>query len=382
MRPAWSKRKGGDHAGAPAGAPGSPPHIEGYSDLVAIGHGGSATVYRAEQDDFDRLVAIKVLHVDAADRRTQRRFSRERALGGRLSGHPNVMTVYDSGFLDGRYPYLAMEHFELGSLADRLAARGPLDVETVLHVGVRIAGALGSAHLAGIVHRDVKPQNILMSRFGEPVLADFGIAAVTEAGVSMTTALTPVHAAPELLEGKTPTPAADVFALGSTLHTLLAGSPPFAGPPDEGVLAQLLRITNSEVPPLPRDDIPAELTGVLHRAMAKQPEERFTSAAELGRALQRVQAVLGVATTQLPIETVEVDEPSAARLDEAPLAPAPPARAEERDDPTVHPRVESTVAGRHALPPPAEPERAGATRRRLVAAVVAASVIVAAGAAW
>ena len=161
-------------------------------------------MYQATQDGYDRRVALKVLNIDISDRRAQRRFQRERALNGRLSDHPNVVTVLDSGFVDGRYPYLAMELFELGSLSDQLRQRGPFTVPAALHIGVRIAGALESAHRLGVLHRDVKPQNILQSRFGEPALADFGIAAILELEMehSLTAALTPVHAAPRAAGGR------------------------------------------------------------------------------------------------------------------------------------------------------------------------------------
>jgi serine/threonine-protein kinase PknK len=308
--------RGENNGVVPAVASSGQPHIAGYTELVVIGHGASATVYRALQEGFDRSVALKVLNVDISDRRAQKRFQRERSVNGRLSNHPNVVTVLDSGFVDGRHPYLAMELLEHGSLADRLAQRGPFDVALTLHIGVRIAGALESAHRLGILHRDVKPQNILLSRFGEPALADFGIATILEMEHSLTAALTPVHAAPEVLEGADPTAQTDVYALGSTLFTLLAGSAPFVGPPGEGMLAQLLRITTSDVPPMPRADVPPALIDLLRSSMAKRPVERISSAGAFGEALQRVQTGLGLAVTPLPVDVPEV----VAALDDAPAA--------------------------------------------------------------
>jgi serine/threonine-protein kinase PknK len=293
-------------SGTDAAASTGQPHISGYTDLAVIGHGASATVYRALQEGFDRWVALKVLNVDISDRRAQKRFQRERSVNGRLSNHPNVVTVLDSGFVDGRHPYLAMELLEHGSLADRLVQRGPFDVALTLHIGVRIAGALESAHRLGILHRDVKPQNILLSRFGEPALADFGIATILEMEHSLTAALTPVHAAPEVLEGADPTAQTDVYALGSTLFTLLAGSAPFVGPPGEGMLAQLLRITTSDVPPMPRADVPRALIELLRSSMAKRPIERIGTAGAFGEELQRVQTGLGLAVTPLPVDVPEV----------------------------------------------------------------------------
>lgn len=335
-------------------------HVEGYSDLDVVGHGASATVYRATQDGYDRQVALKVLNIDISDRRAQKRFQRERALNGRLSGHPNVVTVLDSGFVDGRYPYLAMELFELGSLADLVRERGPFDVATTLHVGVRIAGALESAHQLGVLHRDVKPQNILWSRFGEPALADFGIAAILEMEHSLTAALTPVHAAPELLEGADPSERTDVYALGSTLYTMLAGTPPFAGPAGEGMLAQLLRITTSDLPVLGRADVPASLTDVLRHAMAKRPDDRLPSAAALGTALREVQRELRLELTPLPVDgagsvlpPVTAPTLSAGAVSPAPMSPAPTPPSPLTTTGELPPPPPAAAPSAHPLPPAA-----------------------------
>lgn len=354
-------RRGGEHGGpavdptrqAATGAP----VIPGYTDLEVIGHGASATVYRAMQEGYDRQVAVKVLNVDVSDRRAQRRFQRERALNGRLSDHPNVVTVLDSGFVDGRHPYLAMELFELGSLTDHLRTRGPFDVAAALHIGVRIAGALESAHRLGVLHRDVKPQNVLQSRFGEPALADFGIAAILEMEHSLTAALTPVHAAPELLEGSDPSERTDVYALASTIYTVLAGSPPFAGPPGEGMLAQLLRITTSDLPALARADVPASLVETLRHALAKRPAERTEGAAEFGRALQRVQAELGLAVTPLPVDGATTDptpgRPVTAASTPAPAPPASVAPPSASAVPSPATAVSTAAPSGSSLAPPA-----------------------------
>jgi serine/threonine-protein kinase PknK len=315
-----------------ASASGEMAKIAGYGELTVIGHGASATVYRAVQEGFDRSVALKVLNIDISDRRAQRRFQRERALNGRLSSHPNVVTVLDSGFVDGRYPYLAMELFDQGSLTRQIKDRGPFTVAKTLHIGVRIAGALESAHRMGVLHRDVKPQNILESRFGEPALADFGIASILEMDQSLTMALTPVHAAPEILEGGEPTASTDVYALASTIYTMLTGSPPFAGPPGEGMLAQLLRITTSDLPTIARADVPPSLIALLRQATAKRPEQRPASAAAFGESLQRIQIELGLGRTEMPVDETGAS-PSPVRLDDDDdwadtSSPAPPSEPE------------------------------------------------------
>jgi serine/threonine-protein kinase PknK len=317
------------------------PKIAGYGELTVIGHGASATVYRAVQEGFDRSVALKVLNIDISDRRAQRRFQRERSLNGRLSSHPNVVTVLDSGFVDGRYPYLAMELFDHGSLTQQIKNRGPFTVAKALHVGVRIAGALESAHRLGVLHRDVKPQNILESRFGEPALADFGIASILEMDQSLTMALTPVHAAPEILEGGEPTASTDVYALASTIYTMLTGSPPFAGPPGEGMLAQLLRITTSDLPTIARSDVPASLIALLRQATAKRPEQRPASAAVFGESLQRIQTELGLGRTELPVDETGAP-PSPIRLNDD----------DEADTSSPIPTVEPVLMTPATFPPP------------------------------
>ncbi len=338
------------------GPTGQLPSVDGYADLEVVGHGASATVYRARQVGYDRSVALKVLNIDVSDRRGQKRFDRERSLNGRLSDHPHVVTVLDSGFVNGRHPYLAMELFEQGSLNDQLKRNGPFDLAAALHIGVRIAGALESAHRIGVIHRDVKPQNILTSRFGEPALADFGIATILQMDESFTTALTPVHAAPELLEGADPSPLSDVYALASTIYTLLAGSAPFAGPAGEGVLAQLLRITTSDIPAIPRDDIDDALLDLLRRAMAKRPAERTPSAARFGVELQDAQRRLGHAVTSLPVSIEPNDvrpDPNDVRSDPNDLRSGPNDVTAESRSRSVTSAPIAPPSGRGVVIPPA-----------------------------
>src|SRR5205807_6212098 len=141
-------------------------------------------------------------------------------------GHPNIVTVYDSGFTKSGVPYLAMEYLARGSLFDQVKSAGPQRWEEVLGLGVRLAGALETAHRQGVLHRDIKPENVLMSNFGEPKLADFGIAHVVGGPESGSVQLSVLHAPPEVVEGKAATEASDVYALASTLFTLAWGRPP------------------------------------------------------------------------------------------------------------------------------------------------------------
>lgn len=277
--------------------------VEGYSDLERIAVGGFSTVYRAQQERFDRLVALKVFTIGALDERAQQRFIRECSLTGRLTGHPNIVRIFDAGFTASGLPFIAMEHYGKGSLAARLQAAGPLPVDEVLRVGVKIAGALETAHRSGILHRDLKPENVLVSDYEDPVLADFGISAVNQVREASLTleGLTPPHAPPEVIEGEHADEASDIYSLGSTLYTLLAGSPPFGGGAGEALLPLLRRIIENPVPDMARGGVPESLMATLRQAMAKDRADRHGSAAELGGALQGVQRELGMTPTELPL---------------------------------------------------------------------------------
>lgn len=275
--------------------------IAGYHDLVRVGAGGFSTVYRAHQDRFDRTVAVKVLSVEMVDETAQRRFQRECRASGRLSNHPNIVTVLDSGFTDDGRPYIVTEYMSNGSLGDRLHAEGVFPVEEVLAIGVKMCSALAAVHAAGILHRDIKPQNILVSDYGEPALADFGISAITVGpeATTGTSSLTPFHTAPEVLEGQPTSIATDVYSLGSTLYTLLAARAPFQRGEDEALLPMMRRIVSDPVPDIDRPDVPPVVMELLRYTLAKQPEGRYPDAIALGEALQATQAHLGFAVTPL-----------------------------------------------------------------------------------
>ena len=305
--------------------------IDGYSGFERVGSGGFSTVYRAHQDRFNRLVAVKVLSVELLDDNAQRRFARECSIAGQLSAHPNIVTVLDSGLLDDGRPYIVTEYMSGGSLGQRLAERGPLGIDEAAEIGVKVAGALAAVHDAGILHRDIKPENILMSGYEEPALADFGISAVTAGrdATMGTDSLTPLHAPPEMLEGAPSTAAGDIYSLGSTIYALLAGRAPFQPTGPEGILSLMRRITTSPVPPITSSAIPASLTGVLETALAKDPAERFASATAMAEALQQVQVERGLHPTPIPRPQVAASThppsvPAGSGLDTGLPEPLPP----------------------------------------------------------
>ncbi len=296
---------------------GLPVAIEGYDVLDRIGAGGFSVVYRARQRSLDREVAIKVLNLGFATADEQRTFERECHALGRLSHHPNIVTVFNEAMTaDGR-PCIVMELYE-HTFRERIDAEGPLPIPTVLEVGVRVAGALETAHEAGILHRDLKPHNIFVSAYGEPALGDFGISTLDEErSHSGPSGLSVAYAAPEVLEDGRTTAAADVYSLAATLYHLAAGATPFAS---AQLKTAVRRILTEDPPPLGRADAPPGLDRVLRRALAKDPAQRPASAADLAEQLREVQARLGLEPTPLPRTTTRTAPPVPA----TPRAPSEP----------------------------------------------------------
>lgn len=342
-----------------------PPQIGGYTDLVQVAKGGFGVVYRARQERFDRVVAVKVLSVTDLTDRDRERFDRECRAMGALSWHPNVVAVYDSGVADDGHPYLAMEYLSAGSLGDRLQT-GPLPWEEAVRVGVQVSGALGAAHAAGTLHRDLKPENLLVGPFGEAKLGDFGIAAVSgSSGTTTGTAsLTVAHVAPELLAGDRPDERSDIYGLASTLHTLIAGRPPFVEEHGEPVAAIITRVLRSPAPPAA--GAPDDLAALLQECLAKDPAARPQTAAELGRRLQQVQAAHGTAVSELRLAPNAAPEPPpsapAGAGDSSPTVVGIPAIPPEALTPPAAapvpepaPAPEPTAAPEPAPEPPPEP---------------------------
>ncbi|MGI9017768.1 MAG: protein kinase domain-containing protein [Euzebya sp.] len=248
-----------------------PPPVEGLRDLVRIGSGGFGTVYQAEDEEHARTVAVKLLAAPVAIGEAGGAFDRERRAMGMLSSHPNIVVVYRSGMTIDARPYIVMDYLAGGSLADRLRT-GPVPWAEAATIGVKIAGALATAHALNIIHRDVKPANILITSWGEPKLGDFGIARIAGAtATSGATSASLAHAAPEVLDGKRATFASDVYSLASTLYELMAGTAPFVRPSDDSVVPIIARILTQKPPDLRILGVPSTLASTLERAMDKDP---------------------------------------------------------------------------------------------------------------
>ena len=373
--------------------------IAGYSGLESLGRGGFSSVYRAHQAAQSRDVAIKVLTVDVSDDAARARFERECAANGRLGSHPNVMTVFESGYTADGKPYISMELCPGGSLADQLAG-GPFSVEDVLRIGIKIAGAVETAHRNGITHRDIKPENILSTSFGEVVLADFGISALdnVRSGTATAGSFTLSHVPPEVLQGEVSGVPGDVYSLGSTLYRLLTGRPPFA---DETTpLAVAITRTLNDPLPDPGHHVPASLTQALEAAMAKEPARRPASALVFAEMLQQVQVETGrprtepvvatiepagaaatvppVAPPATPAETVrpvaETVRPSAPTAPESTTTPDPTPAAEPQ--PSVTPPKPADPPGRGVKPDDAGAGRSGKSRVLVVAGALVAVLAV------
>ena len=271
-----------------------------YELLRPLGHGAMATVDLAHDVELDRQVALKRLAENLArDKDLERRFLREARLAARLA-HPNVVRVFDVGEDDGR-PFIAMEYVEGETLTELVARRGRLPAAEVARIGTQMCAGLAAAHAAGLVHRDVKPQNLLLGTDGVLKLGDFGIAVGYE-GTRLTLAGTVLgtagYLAPEQARGEQVTAAADIYGVGAVLYELLVGEPSRT----VGSLAELGADEGFQPPDLAArmPDAPPELVAAITACLAPRPEDRPSSAVTLARLLAPVASETETETLALP----------------------------------------------------------------------------------
>jgi tetratricopeptide (TPR) repeat protein len=290
-----------------------------YRQPRLIGRGGMGTIYVARDASLDRPVAVKLLEERFAwDESVRGRFTREALAAARLSRAPSTVTIFDVGEWNGR-PFIVMEYLAGGSLADRLAAEEAQPPARVLAWLDQAAAALDAAHAAGVVHRDVKPANLLLDESDHVHVADFGIASA--AGLDSNTAAGTVlgtagYLAPEQARGERSTPATDRYALAAVAFELLTGTRPFER---ESPTAEAVAHTRDPVPQASarRPELPRELDPVFRRGMAKEPSERFESCVELVQALRDALDRAAGATRALPAAALP---PRQRRLRSLPLA--------------------------------------------------------------
>jgi serine/threonine-protein kinase PknK len=285
-------------------------HAAGFDEADEIGRGGFGIVYRCVQAELDRTVAVKVLtaHLDE----NRERFLREQRAMGRLTGHPNIVGVLQVGETESGYPYLVMSYYRRGSLDTRIRRHGPLPLVDVLRLGVKMVGALETAHRAEIVHRDIKPGNILYTDYGEPALSDFGIAHVSGAFKTATGTFTgsPAFTAPEILSGDPPSKVSDVYGTGATLFCALTGHAAYERRSGEQVVTQFLRIATESAPDLRDSGIPDGVAAVVEKAMARDPQDR-PSALALGEQLRQLQKRHGFPVDEMALQgEAEPDQPA------------------------------------------------------------------------
>ncbi len=305
-----------------------------YELGALLGRGATSSVYTARDQRLDRTVAVKVLRSGLSSEGRQR-FVREARASARVS-HPNVVVVYDAGVHAGR-PYLAMELVEGGDLASVLAARAPLPVVECVEIADEMLAALAALHDAGIVHRDVKPANVLLTGVGEVKLTDFGIARLDDSAtltLAGSVLGTPAYLPPEQAQGERPSPVGDLYSVGAICFEMLTGSPPFGtGPATSVALAHV----SAPLPSLRqrRPDTPVPVAAVVERALAKLPSDRWPTARVMRSELVSAMGVDPDAETKALYRAAPTERFGTVVLPRAPVPvpPTPPAALPEREAP-------------------------------------------------
>ena len=283
--------------------PSSPPILPGFSHIHVLGSGGFADVFLYEQNMPRRQVAVKVMLSEVVNDQIRQMFQAEANLMAQLSSHPSILTVYQAGVSSDGRPYLVMELCS-SSLSQRYRTER-LPVAEVLKIAVKIGSALDTAHRAGVLHRDVKPSNILTTAYGNPVLSDFGIAStIGEAGNFDAVGMSIPWSAPEVLMDETAgNIPSEVWAYAATIYSLLAGRSPFEVPGESNKSTDLIsRINRAKPRSIGRNDVPVALERALVRGMTRKPEARQGSVIELVHELQAIESELGL--PQTAIETI------------------------------------------------------------------------------
>ena len=335
---------------SPSREPAQPPRLDGYTFKRVLGSGGFADVFLYERALPQMPVAVKVLVASALTDDDQRRFTQEANVMARFYSHPYIVGILNATVSDDGRPYIVMEYYPKDNLWVR-ARRSPLSVTEALRTGIQIASAVETAHRAGVIHRDVKPANVLTSEFGDPGLTDFGISAAKgigqhdgggESGLSIPWSPPEAFDSDALLDE-----CSDVYSLGATLYSTLTGRSPFEAAGGLNAAVDLMqRIERDALRPTGRADVPASLERVLSQAMAKQPDRRHPTALALARDLQSVEQELHLkmTTVVVPDDAVEPPEGSSDLGADETRAKAP-----RFIDPTAGPAVATSTRRRPSV---------------------------------
>ena len=305
----------------------TPPELPGLRYTRLLGSGGFSDVYLYEQELPKRLVAVKVLASEDLSDTSRAAFVAEANLMAQLSAHPYIVTIYNAAVAQDGRPYFVMEYCSGPSLAEQYK-RARFGIADALRTGVRLSSAVATAHAAGILHRDIKPANVLTNNYGWPALTDFGISSSVDIELPVnTTTRDAMNAAaantatgtigmsipwspPEMFDDRPqPDVRSDVFSLAATLYTLLVGHTPFEVPgKPNGTVDLIGRIERGSITPISRADIPRSLVSILNKGMAVSADDRFDTAVDFARALQRVEMELSYAPTAIDVPNLTVLE--------------------------------------------------------------------------
>jgi serine/threonine protein kinase len=308
----------------------TPPELPGYSYVKLLGSGGFSDVFLYDQRLPRRRVAVKVLLIEEVTAASRAAFVAEANLMAQLSAHPYIVTIYQADVSADDRPYFVMEYCSGPSLADRYK-RETFAVADALRTGVRLTSAVATAHAAGILHRDIKPANVLSNDYGWPALTDFGISSaldddalpmhtmtVTDAindtatsGTGQSVGMSVPWSPPEMFDDDPqPDVRSDVFSLAATIWTILANQTPFeVSGRSNGTLDLIGRIERGAITPMSRTDLPRSLLAVLQKGMASDRVDRFATAVDFARALQRVELELGYAPTTIDVPNLTISAP-------------------------------------------------------------------------
>ncbi|MDW3177834.1 MAG: protein kinase [Acidimicrobiia bacterium] len=289
--------------------------IVGLSGAVHLGAGGSANVFAARQLDTGEQVAVKLLRASADSDKERIRFEREQETLRALAAQDGIVPVLDAGLTDREEPYFLMPLME-GSLQDRIDNDGPLDWQTATQLMAEVSDTVEFAHSQKVLHRDLKPGNILLDQGGVPRVADFGIAKLVDSSVSKSSKAlgTPSFMPPERFNGQEATAASDVYGLAATLSALITGSAPFLTGENDTDAAVMMRVISEEPPSLHSYGVPDEVAEAVQSAMAKDPSERPQSASDFAFALRHAldphvdPALAGPVTVAIPRRNIIIPD--------------------------------------------------------------------------